>query len=130
MPSLDGRLLPAFLALLLAIPLLSGCASPRNQFSDHRVSIVNSDDASHDVAFVIDSDGERLSNESFRLSANSSESLSTLNRSGRYTLRLTVDGERVTRTVELPVVEGDRRSFTKFRIADDGTVSVQSYHEV
>ncbi|WP_231184431.1 hypothetical protein [Haladaptatus sp. DYF46] len=130
MPSLDGRTLLLCTGLLLAVPLLSGCASPRNEFPDHRVSIVNSDDASHDIAFVIEADGERPSNESFRLSADSSEPLSTLNRSGRYTLRLTVDGERVTRTVELPVVEGDRRSFTEFRIADDGTVSVRSYHEV
>ncbi|SHK78291.1 hypothetical protein [Haladaptatus paucihalophilus] len=129
MPSLDSRALLASLVLLLVAVPLSGCASPQNEFPEHRVSIRNSDDEPHDVAFVVEYDGERLSNESLRLSANSSEPLSTLNRSGRYTLRLTVDGRTVSRTVELPVVEGDRRSFTEFTIADNGTVSVLNYHE-
>ncbi len=127
MPALGSR--RCIVLLLLIMPLVSGCALLAHDATNQHVVVNNEDSVPHDVVLVIALDGRQISTNPVRIAPNSSRTVSVINQSGRYEYRLKMDGERANTTVNLPVVEGDRRSFTSFTITKRGEVTVMKYHE-
>lgn len=129
MPSLDGSRNYVIVLLVLTAPVLAGCTLFENGTPNHHIVMTNEDTVPHDAVLVVMSGGKRVSTNTVRVAPNSSRTVSVINHSGRYSFRLKTNGERANTTVKLPVVEGDRRSFTRYTITKTGKITTMNYHE-
>ena len=119
------------LGILLGIAIIGAIAITGNLDSSpntHEMNVINDDSSNHTVYVSVTKNNETIFEETKELNGGQRWNVTTVNKSGTYQMHVRVDDEKTkTKEIELPIVEGDKRSFTDVRIADDGTVIVRTY---
>jgi len=96
---------------------------------------VNNDGSTQQTTVTIqDSGGDVVFDKTYTLSPGDEENVTTQEDPGDYTLRVSTESTAAGETTEtadttymLPLVSGDRESFTTIRIQEDGTIDIQTY---